>query len=61
MPALSRAIAAQTGARMTADTVVAAATLLPAALCLGATFPLPVRVLARRETEAGAAAARGSL
>jgi spermidine synthase len=58
MPELSRAIAAQTGARMAADAAVAAATLLPAALCLGATFPLAVRVLARQEAEAGTAAAR---
>jgi predicted membrane-bound spermidine synthase len=58
MPELSRAIAAQTGARMAADAAVAAATLLPAALCLGATFPLAVRVVARQQAEVGAAAAR---
>jgi spermidine synthase len=58
MPELSRAIAAQTGARVAADAAVAAATLLPAALCLGATFPLAVRVLARQEAEAAAASAR---
>jgi spermidine synthase len=46
------------GARLAADAVRAAATLLPSTLCLGATFPLAVRILARGAVEAGPASAR---
>jgi spermidine synthase len=58
MPALSRAIAATAGSHLTADAAVAAATLLPAALCIGATFPLAVRVLAQHPGDAGPESAR---
>ncbi len=40
------------------DVVLAAAMLLPAALGIGATFPLVVRVLARSEADAGPVSAR---
>ncbi len=58
VPALSGVLAAQAGAHLAADAAVAAATLLPAALCIGATFPFAVRVLARHEADAGSASAR---
>lgn len=38
--------------------LVAIAVLLPAALCIGATYPLAVRILARGASEAGRASAR---
>ena len=38
--------------------VIASAVLLPAALCIGATFPFAVRVLARDQADAGPASAR---
>ena len=40
------------------DAAVAAATLLPSALCIGGTFPLAVRILARDEASATPASAR---
>jgi spermidine synthase len=58
MPALYGAIAAEIGSHLAADAAVAAATLLPAALCIGATFPFAVRVLAQREADAGPESAR---
>ena len=58
MPDLSRAIEARNAVRLAADAAVAGATLLPGALCIGATYPLAVRVLARDVAEAGPASAR---
>jgi len=58
LPDLSRAVAATAGTRLAADALVAAAVLLPGALCIGATFPLAVRILARGEADAGPASAR---
>jgi spermidine synthase len=45
-------------ARLLLDAAISAAILLPATLCIGATFPLAVRVLARTGGEAGPASAR---
>ncbi len=45
-------------ARLLLDAGISAAILLPGALCIGATFPLAVRVLARSREEAGPASAR---
>jgi len=58
LPALSQVIAAGGGTHQVADAAVAAATLLPAALCIGATLPFGVRVLARSGSDAGPASAR---
>jgi predicted membrane-bound spermidine synthase len=58
MPAFYGAIAAKVGSHLAADAAVAAAALLPAALCIGATFPFAVRVLARHEMDAGPESAR---
>jgi spermidine synthase len=58
MPELSRLVAARTGQMLLSDAAVAGATLLPGALCIGATFPLAVRILARTEADAGPASAR---
>ena len=58
VPALFRALSVQTGAQLFADAVAGAVILLPAALCIGATFPFAVRVLARHEADAGPASAR---
>ncbi len=58
MPAFSSRLADWSGAPLFADAVIAAATLLPGALCIGATFPLAVRVLARHEAEAARESAR---
>jgi spermidine synthase len=43
---------------LVADAVLCATTLLPSTLCIGATFPLAVRVLARDAEQAGPASAR---
>jgi spermidine synthase len=57
-----RPIAAALGAGMApaspGNAVLAAAAMLPAALCIGATFPFAVRVLARDDADAGPASAR---
>ncbi len=45
-------------ARLAADAALAAATLLPSTLCLGASFPLAVRILARSAAQAAPASAR---
>jgi len=58
MPDLASAIASRAGDPLFADAAVAALTLLPGATCIGATFPLAVRVLARGEADAGPASAR---
>ena len=46
------------GASLGGSVALCAATLLPAALAIGATFPFAVRILARDAGEAGAASAR---
>jgi spermidine synthase len=58
MPEWSRQLALRAGGQGLADAAVAAMTLLPAALCIGATFPLAVRILARHERDAAPASAR---
>ena len=58
MPALSQLVEARTGMLRLSDAAVAGATLLPGALCIGATFPLAVRILARDQADAGPASAR---
>jgi predicted membrane-bound spermidine synthase len=57
LPDLSRSLGAGPGAPL-ASAAVAGATLLPITLCIGATFPFAVRVLARHAEEAAAATAR---
>jgi spermidine synthase len=57
-PTLARAIGASSHGTLTANAVVAAAFLLPAALFIGATFPLAVRILARDASDAATATAR---
>ncbi|MDJ0850940.1 MAG: fused MFS/spermidine synthase [Myxococcota bacterium] len=58
IPELTRALVEQGLTRRLADVGVAMATLFPAALAIGATFPLAVRALARSEADAGTASAR---
>jgi spermidine synthase len=57
LPDLARWLSASTS-RVFADAVVAGLILLPSTLCIGATFPFAVRVLARRESDAGPVSAR---
>jgi spermidine synthase len=58
VPTLLRKLSALTGANLFVDAAAGAAILLPAALCIGATFPFAVRVLARHGADAGPASAR---
>jgi spermidine synthase len=59
LPLLAQRIGAGAAASATAaNLALSSVALLPAALCIGATFPLAVRILARREAEAGPASAR---
>ena len=59
LPLLAARIGAGAAASATAANVaLSSVALLPAALCIGATFPLAVRILARHEAEAGPASAR---
>jgi spermidine synthase len=58
LPELARAMALAGGRRGVADPLVAGLTLLPSTLCIGATFPFAVRILARGEHDAGPASAR---
>ena len=58
LPPLVRALHAGLGASLAADAAVAAFVLLPSTLCIGATFPLAVRVLSESEADAGPASAR---
>jgi len=51
-------IAATGDARLLLDAAIAALILLPGTLCIGATFPLAVRILARSPDEASSASAR---
>jgi predicted membrane-bound spermidine synthase len=57
LPSLSRTFALAFGDRALADAGIAALTLLPAALCIGATVPFAIRVCARDEADAGRASA----
>jgi spermidine synthase len=57
LPQLSTRIGAGPGSPL-ANAVVAAAALLPITLCIGATFPFAVRVLARHPEQAATATAR---
>ncbi len=57
LPELVRSLAAGTGGGSGADAVVAGLVLLPSTLCIGATFPLAVRILAEDEAQAGPASA----
>lgn len=58
IPALAQALAAGESASLAANAAIASAVLLPSTLCIGATFPFAVRVLARSASEAAPAAAR---
>jgi spermidine synthase len=59
LPLLAARIGAGAAASASAaNLILSGVALLPAALCIGATFPLAVRILARHETEAGPASAR---
>jgi spermidine synthase len=57
-PGWISALAVKGDLRLLADAGISAAILLPGALCIGATFPLAVRILARSQEEAARAAAR---
>jgi spermidine synthase len=57
LPALADRLSA-TGGTLFVGAVLSAATLLPGALCIGATFPFAVRILAGHAGQAGAATAR---
>ena len=58
LPDWSRRLAASGLSPQFADTALAALVLLPATLCIGATFPFAVRIFARGEADAGSASAR---
>jgi predicted membrane-bound spermidine synthase len=58
VPGWARNIGASSHGSLLANASIAAAVLLPAALCFGATFPFAVRLLARDEAHAGPATAR---
>jgi len=55
LPTVARALRGRNGI---GDPVVAGLTLLPSTLCIGATFPFAVRILARDTRDAGPASAR---
>jgi spermidine synthase len=58
VPGLAKSLGAGHAGALAGNALIAALVLLPASLCIGATFPFAVRLLARDETEAGPAAAR---
>jgi spermidine synthase len=58
LPDLARGLEAAGGQPLTTDVALALLTLLPSALCIGATFPYAVRIAARDEADAGPASAR---
>ena len=58
LPALATAVGAGGGGTLAANALIASAVLLPSALCIGATFPLAVRTLARDPGDAARASAR---
>lgn len=57
-PGWVESIAGRHDLRLLFDAGIAAAILLPGTLCIGATFPLAVRILARGQNEASQASAR---
>ena len=57
-PSWLRAMDAQGDLRLLADSAIAAAILLPGTICIGATFPLAVRILASDQDDAAPASAR---
>lgn len=58
LPGLALSLGAGSGAGAFRNAAVAALALLPGALFIGASFPLAVRILARRDTDASPASAR---
>jgi hypothetical protein len=58
IPELSAGLRREGYPQLLADAVTAMLTLFPAAIAVGATFPLAVRALARREADAGPVSAR---
>ena len=58
LPALADRLAAAGAPEIGRDAALAMAILFPAAICIGATFPFAVRVLARSSDDAGPASAR---
>lgn len=58
IPELARNLGRTGGARLAADAVASGLTLLPASLCIGATFPLAVRILCLDAKDAGPGSAR---
>jgi spermidine synthase len=58
LPGLGRSLGAGEFASLAANVTLAAAALLPAALCIGATFPFALRVLAEDPAQAPKATAR---
>jgi spermidine synthase len=57
-PAWVEALGAKGNLRLLSDAAICAAILLPGTLCIGATFPLAVRILARSQNDAGPDSAR---
>jgi spermidine synthase len=58
LPEVANRIGAGRSGSHAANALIAISGLLPGALCIGATFPFAVRLLARAEADAAAAAAR---
>lgn len=58
MPEFARSIGAGASGKLATNALVAAMILLPGALCIGATFPFAVRLLACGSADAGPASAR---
>ncbi|RIK67900.1 MAG: hypothetical protein DCC65_05360 [Planctomycetota bacterium] len=58
VPDMARGIGAGAGAGLWTNAAVAALILLPGAMCIGSTFPLAVRILARDESDVGRSSAR---
>ena len=51
LPELARALGASAEPELLIDSLLSAAVLLPASLCIGATFPFAVRILARSDAQ----------
>ena len=58
LPGMARRLGAGEQAGLLANAAIASLVLLPATLCIGATFPFAVRLAARDPSDAGPAAAR---
>jgi spermidine synthase len=58
LPQAAAGLAAAGAGPLAAGVALSALTLLPGAICVGASFPFAVRILARTAAEAGAASAR---